>query len=164
MAFFPGVLLEYQWSFIDDFSWFCITLISFCSFCDTVGRLIASYFDIITKGGYLWSTIIRGIFFTTVYLLNFNSVAVEFFGATWWMIVCLFFFATSFGYLVTIGFKYGGDETVGDQAIAGTLNGFHMTLGISIGSTLALTCLKTWATEPSYHHIITLFWLINCLN
>ena len=41
MAFFPGVMLEYQWGFIDDFSWFVITVVTFASLSDTFGRWLA---------------------------------------------------------------------------------------------------------------------------
>ena len=73
MAFFPGVMLESQWSFIDDFSWFVITLITFASLCDTLGRWFASFINL-PKWGYLGASIIRGALFTLIYLLAFCGV------------------------------------------------------------------------------------------
>lgn len=74
MAFFPGVLLEYQWSFIDDFSWFVITVVTLASVSDTFGRFLAAKVDFVTKRHYLLSSIIRGVFFTTMCLLTFFGV------------------------------------------------------------------------------------------
>ncbi len=139
MAFFPGVLLEYQWSFISDFSWFVITVVTFASLADTFGRWLAAKVDFVTKRHYLLACIIRGKFFTVMCLLTFFGVYKEIFAATWFLILGLFLLASTFGYFITLGFKHGSDESTKDQGIAGTIVGFHMTFGICLGSTLALT-------------------------
>ena len=141
MAFFPGVMLESQWSFIDDFSWFVIILITFASLCDTLGRWFASFINL-PKRAYLIASIIRGALFTLIYLLAFCGVWSSGLESTAFEIIALFGFASTFGYFVTIGFKHGSDESTVDQGIAGTICGFHMTLGITLGSTLALTLLS----------------------
>ena len=79
--------------------------------------------------------------FTTMCLLTFFGVWVKVFGATWFLVTFLFFLAVTFGYWITLGFKYGADGSVPDQGVAGTLIGFHMTFGICLGSTIALTAL-----------------------
>ena len=79
--------------------------------------------------------------FSGICLLTFFGVAPVVFQADWWMIMGLFFFASTFGYWVTIGFKHGSDESTVDQATAGIIVGFHMTFGICLGSTIALTAL-----------------------
>ena len=107
-------MLGFQWSFIDDFSWFVITLVTFSSICDTLGRFLARIFVPIKKGGYLISSLIRGVFFSTIYLLTFYGADNAFFGATWWIILGLFWFAMTFGYWITLGFQYGADESTGD--------------------------------------------------
>lgn len=102
MAFFPGVMLEYKWGFIDDFSWFVITLVTYASLCDTLGRFLASIVTVTSKKHYLLSSIIRGVFFTTLYLFTFFDVSI--FTTTWMIILSLFFLATSYGYWITLGF------------------------------------------------------------
>ena len=141
MAFFPGVMLESKWSFIDDFSWFVITLVTFASLCDTFGRWVASIVEL-PKESYLLISIIRGTIFTVIYLLAFLGVWPTVLESTGFDIIALFFLASSFGYFVTIGFKHGSDESTIDQGTAGTICGFHMTFGITLGSTLALTLLS----------------------
>ena len=140
MAFFPGVMLGFQWHFIDDFDWFVVTLVTYASLCDSLGRFVASKLNL-PKPWYLLSSILRGVMFSGICLLTFFGVAPVIFQADWWMIMGLFFFASTFGYWVTIGFKHGSDESTVDQATAGTIVGFHMTFGICLGSTIALTAL-----------------------
>lgn len=67
-------MLEYQWSFISDFSWFVITLVTYASLSDTIGRWLAGRFDLIPKRHYFLSCIMRGAFFTVVCLLTFFGV------------------------------------------------------------------------------------------
>lgn len=107
-------MLEYQWSFINDFSWFVITLVTYASLADTIGRWIAGHFDLISKRHYFLSCILRGAMFTFICLLTFFGVWEEVFAATWFLVGGLFFFASSFGYWITLGFKYGTDATVID--------------------------------------------------
>jgi len=141
MAFFPGVMLQSKWSFIDDFSWFVITLVTFASLCDTLGRWAVQMINL-PKRAYLVSSLIRGAFFTIVYLLAFFNVWSSFLESTTFEIISLFVLATTFGYMVTIGFKHGSDESNIDQGTAGTIVGFHMTFGIFLGSALALSVLS----------------------
>ena len=138
MAFFPGVMLGFQWPFIPNFSWFVITVVTYASFGDTMGRTAAKHFDFLSKETFLMTCSIRGVLFTTVYLLAFYKVATVVFGSTWFMIISLGIFAASCGYWTTIGMKYGSGRETGDMALAGSIMGFHITLGISLGSTLAL--------------------------
>ena len=142
MAFFPGVMLKYKWSFIDSFSWFVITLVTYASVCDTIGRYIAGKKDFVPKRPFLLSSLIRGIFFTGLFLLTYNGVAVEVFGSDWFIILALGIFASTAGYWTTVGMKYGSDEETKDQGLAGTIMGFHLTLGISVGSTFAIVFLS----------------------
>ena len=104
MAFFPGVLLEYQWGFIKDFTWFVIVLVTYSSLCDTLGRYLASLFVITSKKFYLLSSIIRGIIFTALLLFTFFDVYGELFTATWWIILMILLLTTSYGYWITLGF------------------------------------------------------------
>ena len=74
MAFFPGVILKYQWTFIKSFSWFAITAITLASFADTIGRTIGSYAVVIPKRWFLLASILRGAIFTTLCLLTYEGV------------------------------------------------------------------------------------------
>lgn len=138
MAFFPGVMLKYQWSFISNFSWFVITLVTYASVCDTIGRYIAGLKDFIPKSYFPLSSIVRGMLFVTIYILMFEGTDEAVFRSDWLEIVVLGTFVGSAGYLTNVGFKYGSDESTKDQGLAGTIMGFHLTLGISIGSTIAI--------------------------
>lgn len=142
MAFFPGVMLKYQWGFIKDFSWFVITLVTYASICDTIGRYIAGWRDFIPKNSFFASAIIRGVFFVVIFMLMYEGVYVKVFGSDWFIIVALGCFASTAGYWTTVGMKYGCDENTKDQGLAGTIMGFHLTLGISLGSAVAIACLS----------------------
>ena len=144
MSFFPGVMLspDFQWGFISDYSWFVITLVTYASLSDTLGRWLAGMADLVPKKHFLLSSVIRGVIFTVIYLLTFFDVSENFLGSTWFIMLGLLIFATTYGYWITLGFKYGSDETTGDQGIAGTIVGFHMTFGICFGSAIALGFLS----------------------
>ena len=55
----------------------------------------------------------------------------------WFLISAIALFATTYGYWTTIAMKFGSDETTKDQGLAGTIMGFHLTLGITVGSVIA---------------------------
>ena len=46
-SFFPGVILQQKLTFITDFSWFVIFVVTYASAMDTIGRFIASRIDIV---------------------------------------------------------------------------------------------------------------------
>ena len=142
MAFFPGVMLKYQWSFISNFSWFVITLVTYASVCDTIGRYIAGWKDFVPKRYFFASALVRGVFFVVLFMLTYEEVYVTVFGSDWFIISALGIFASTAGYWTTVGMKHGCDEETKDQGLAGTIMGFHLTLGISIGSTVAIACLS----------------------
>jgi hypothetical protein len=70
-TFFPGVMLQNKLTFISSFSWFVITIITYATAMDFIGRFIASKCDIISKRAYLVACLIRVVVFTTTYLLTF---------------------------------------------------------------------------------------------
>lgn len=91
-----------------------ITLVTFASVSDTFGRWLAGQVDLVSKRHYFLSAIIRGMIFTAVWLFTFFAVFTKLFSATWYLVISLFFFASTYGYWITIGFKYGSDSSVGD--------------------------------------------------
>jgi hypothetical protein len=46
-AFYPGVMLEYQFTFTKNFSWFVIVVVTYASLGDTLGRWLAGKRDLI---------------------------------------------------------------------------------------------------------------------
>jgi len=137
-SFFPGVILQNELSFFNNFSWFVIFIVTYASVCDTIGRWIAGKFDFIPKPWFLVACLIRVVVFLITYLLTFEKVGESFFNSDVFVLVNLGLFAISCGYLSTIGMKFGSDETTKDQGLAGTIMGFHLTLGICLGSTAAI--------------------------
>ena len=91
-----------------------ITLVTYASLSDTFGRWLAGQVDLVPKRHYFISTIIRGMIFTAMWLFTFFGVYTKLFSATWYLVISLFFFASTYGYWITIGFKYGSDASVGD--------------------------------------------------
>ena len=75
-------------------------------------------------------------------MLTYEGIDKNFFGADWFVIILLGLFAMTCGYWTTIGMKYGSDETTKDQGLAGTIMGFHLTFGITLGSTIAIAFLS----------------------
>ena len=104
MSFFPGVLLGFQWSFIDDYSWFVITIVTYASVSDTFGRWLACRVRLVGKPRYLASCVLRGVLFSSICLLTFFGVYPQLFAATWWLVMGMFFFASTFGHWITLGF------------------------------------------------------------
>jgi hypothetical protein len=141
-SFYPGVMLEYQFSFIPNFNWFVIVVVTYASLGDSFGRWLAGIRDLISKEA-LWKVcMVRNVFFTTAYLLTFEGVWPKFLGNQAYVIVMLGLFAASCGYLTTIGMKYGSDESTKNRGLAGTLMGMHLSFGICLGSTIALAFLS----------------------
>lgn len=110
-TFFPGVMLEYQFSFIPNFSWFVIVVVTYASVGDTIGRWLAGKKDLISKPSLLGVCIVRGAFFTVAYMLTFEGIWPRFFGSQVFVIVMLGLFSLSCGYLATIAMKYGSDSS-----------------------------------------------------
>ena len=135
-------MLEYQFSFIPNFSWFVIVVVTYASVGDTVGRWLAGKKDLISKPSLLGVCIVRGAFFTVAYMLTFEGIWPKFFGSQTFVIVMLGLFALSCGYLATISMKYGSDASTVHQGLAGTIMGIHLSFGISLGSTLAIAFLS----------------------
>ena len=65
------------------------------------------------------------------------------------VIINVILFSISCGYLATLGFNFGSDESNGDRATAGKIMGFHLTMGICIGSLFANVCF-TWSSNILY--------------
>lgn len=83
---------------------------TYASWADTLGRYIAGKKDFFGKSKVLPVCLVRGIFFTVMYMMTFEGVASVFFGSQWFVIVMLFWFALSCGYLSTVGMKFGSDS------------------------------------------------------
>ena len=80
--------------------------------------------------------------FVVFYLLTYFEVNKEIFGSDWFIITNLALFSITCGYLSTIGMNYGSDSSTKDQGLAGSIMGFHLTLGICLGSATALIFLS----------------------
>ena len=119
-----------------------ITVVTYASCADTLGRWLAGRVDLIPKRHFWWSTLVRGLIFVILYMLTYDGVDPGFFGADWFVIILLGLFAATCGYWSTIGMKYGSDETTEEQGLAGTIMGLHLTFGITLGSTLAIAFLS----------------------
>ena len=96
-------MLKYQWSFIHNFSWFVITLITYSSVCDTIGRYVAGLRDFLPKRYFLTSSLIRGIFFIAIFMMVFEGVYHTVVGSDWFMILVIGCFLSTSGYWTTIG-------------------------------------------------------------
>ena len=140
--FFPGVILTHPLSFIQNFSWFVITIVTFASLCDTLGRTLADYIEIVSSKWFLTSVILRSAFFVTTYMCTYAGAAPGFFRADWFVLTNLGLFATSFGYWTSLGMKYGTAPETKNQGLAGTIMGFHLTFGICLGSAIAIAFLS----------------------
>ena len=122
-------------TFFSDFSWFVISVVTFHSIVDTLGRYIGGRCpNLVAKHRYFLACLSR-LIFVPAYLLTFYNIS--FFNSNWFIILNLFLFSISCGYLSTIGMNFGCDETTKDQSLAGSIMGFHLTLGICLGSTIA---------------------------
>ena len=80
-TFFPGVMLEYQFTFTPNFSWFVILVVTYASVADTIGRFIAGRVDLIPKRQLLYWCCNRAVVFTVLYMLTFEGIASWFFGS-----------------------------------------------------------------------------------
>mmetsp|Transcript_7966 Transcript_7966/g.10421 ORF Transcript_7966/g.10421 Transcript_7966/m.10421 type:complete len:88 (+) Transcript_7966:485-748(+) len=81
--------------------------------CDTIGRILAKKFEVIPKKHYHKIALFRIIFIFT-YMFTYLGVGENFFGSNGFIIINLILFATSCGYLSTLGMKYGTDKSTVD--------------------------------------------------
>ena len=82
------------------------------------------------------------LIFVLFYMLTIKSYIPEIFGSTWFIVTNFTLFSVSCGYLSTIGMNFGADETTENQSLAGSIMGFYLTLGICLGSAIALIFLS----------------------
>ena len=136
-------MFKYELSFFKPYkySWFAISIVTFHSLCDTLGRHLGGTFNIISKKAYPWVCASR-LIFVVFYMLTFKGVNPDVFGSDWFIIINFALFSISCGYLSTIGMNYGSDSSTKDQAMAGSIMGFHLIFGITAGSFIALIFLK----------------------
>ena len=113
---------------------------TYASIFDTLARVVARKFDIIPKRWFLTAVIIRGIYFTTCYLVTWFQVPWGFLYTDWFILGNLAMFSYSVGHFATIGMKYGSDKTTEDTGMAGTIMAMSLTSGVFLGSTLAEVC------------------------
>ena len=66
-----------------------------------------------------------------------GGVASTVLATDWFLITAIGLFAATSVYWTTIAMKFGSDESTQDQGLAGTIMGFHLTLGITLGSVVA---------------------------
>ena len=66
-----------------------------------------------------------------------GKIAAAVLESDWFLITAIGLFAVTTGYWTTVAMKFGSDETTKDQGLAGTIMGFHLTLGITLGSVIA---------------------------
>jgi hypothetical protein len=109
---------------------------------DTIGRVLASKYEIVPKKWYLQACIIRALIFSTTFVLAYEGVCKTIFGSDTFILINLALFASSCGCLTSLGMKYGSDEATGDRGLAGTIMGICLTFGIFLGSTSALIFFK----------------------
>ena len=136
-------MFKYELSFFKEysFSWFAISIVTFHSICDTIGRHLGGNSTLISKKVYPWACASR-IIFVVFYMLTFTGVKPEIFGSDWFILINFAFFSVSCGYLSTMGMNYGSDASTKDQAMAGSIMGFYLIFGITVGSFIALIFLK----------------------
>ena len=75
--------------------------------------------------------------FVATYILFYKNVLPGVFQNDAFVLCELCLFSVTCGYLATLGLQYATGPECGDQGLAGTIMGFHITLGISIGSLIA---------------------------
>ena len=137
-------MFKYELSFFTNYSYFAIFIVTFHSLCDTIGRYlggIEKLANMIPKKWFMLACMGR-VVFVVLYLFTFTGVEKQIFSSDWFIIANLGLFSISCGFLSTIGMKYGSDESCYNQALAGSLMGFHMVFGICLGSAIALIFLK----------------------
>ena len=121
-------------TFFNEFKWFVACLIALNNFCDTLGRFLASLFVFPKKKWFLLVVAIRLIFVATFTLI---LKEVSFFNSNWFIILNMVLFALTNGYFATLGMAFGCDGDNEDPSLAGTIMGFHLMLGITVGSMIA---------------------------
>lgn len=119
-----------------------ITIVTFASLCDTIGRTLADHFELVSFKHYLLSSITRSIFFIVTYMSTYEGLAPGLLRSDWFVLTNLGLFATSFGYWTSIGMKFGSAEETKNQGLAGAIMGFHLTFGICLGSAIAIIFLS----------------------
>ena len=127
-----------------DYSWFVISIVTFHSLCDTLGRYLGgmeTLANLVPKKSFLTACLSR-VVFVAFYMFTYLGVMPSVFGSDWFIILNLALFSISCGYLSTIGMNYGSDASTKDQGLAGSIMGFHLTLGICLGSATALIFLS----------------------
>ena len=104
-------MLEFMPTFFDDFSWFVISLVTYHSFWDTVGRKLGGVGDIVGKEKFFWLCISRFIFVILYAMMLANKGKNTFWTSNWFNVTILTLISVSCGYLSTLGMNYGSDAS-----------------------------------------------------
>lgn len=138
---FPGVAFDTTLSFFagipNSYGWFIVFINTIYSIFDTVGRKMgASPFFQLSNVTIKVLSLTRTLFIATFFLIAF---AVWYFAKDWFIITNMVMFALSHGYVSTLcAVKAPGTVTEEHRGQVGGFIGITLTLGIFIGSTIAL--------------------------
>jgi MFS family permease len=129
-----------------SYSWFVVSILMFHSLLDTIGRYCAGIpqmMALIPKGCLLGACCSR-IIFVVLYMLTILKVNENIFGSDWFILSLFTVFSISCGYLSTIGMVYGTDDSTKNKSLAGSIMGFSLIFGITLGSFIAMLCLSKY--------------------
>ena len=147
--FYPSVLYNYQWSFIQEYSWFSITLVSVGSVCGLLGNTVGAIigWKILPKNWFLEASIVRAVTCLTLFLFLYKNLMGGFFSTDYFLIGFLILCCTSEGFFSVLSFLYGTDESIGDRKTAGMIMTFCSSLGLSISTTISEIFFKWSAVK-----------------
>ena len=110
-VFYPGVMLEFEPTFFSDFSWFVITLVTYHSFWDTVGRHLGGVKVIVPKTNFFGVCMTRFVFVLLYAMMIKYKSGYTFWTSNWFIVTNLTLISVTCGYLSTLGMNYGSDES-----------------------------------------------------
>ena len=147
-TFYPGVMFMVEPEFFKkyNYSWFVVSILMYHSLLDTLGRYCAGIKNLaalIPKRWLLGACCSRFIF-VYLYMLTILKSNQGIFGSDWFIITLFTLFSISCGYLSTICMVHGTDFTTNNKSLAGSIMGFALIFGITLGSFIAMLCLSKY--------------------
>ena len=147
-TFYPGVMFMVEPEFFQkyDYSWFVVSILMYHSLLDTLGRYCAGVPKLaaLIPKNYLFGASCGRIIFVVLYMLTIWKVNESIFGSDWFILSLFTLFSISCGFLSTIGMVHGTDDTTKNKSLAGSIMGFALIFGITLGSFIAMLCLSKY--------------------
>ena len=157
---YPGLAsdstLKFEESLTNYASWHIITVQAIFNFCDTAGRYCGGVPALILSNRAIKIfSAVRTLFLATFLLISFDVPPPGLFGSSWFILLNLFLFSITNGYVSTLCAVKAPMTVEGEaKGQVGGFVGITISTGIVLGSILAFAMVAVIEASPEYQKTV----------